>query len=172
MIFFAHHSFPRATCCQTTKYLFNCSSRTLFLSFLFTYIHFFHLSYLGGPKFPFGVPTSRAQWQTCCRTINTFFLVHHVHYFNLSFPQIYILFSFTILGPLNFLSWGHLHFRLGPTISEPSGRFIFSFFLFTYTFFSSFLSWGPLNFLSWGPLNFRLGSQNLGPAPVAYFLSN
>src|SRR6266516_8200222 len=99
MIFFAHHSFLRATCCQTTKYLFNCASCTLFLSFLFTYIHFFHLSYLGVPIFPFGAPKSRTQWQTYCRTTYTFSL--YIIYIPVIFPfHMYTLFSsFLSLGP-------------------------------------------------------------------------
>src|SRR6266516_545923 len=156
MIFFAHHSFLRATCCQTTNYLFNCASCTLFLSFLFTYIHFFHLSYLGVPIFPFGAPKFRAQWQTYCRTTYTFFIVHHLHSCNLSFPHIYIIFIFPILGSLNFLSWVPT-FPFGAHDLGAQWQICCFIFPFHTHILLIFPILGSLNFLSRVPLNFRLG---------------
>src|SRR6266516_3450654 len=130
----------------------------MYIIFIFSFhIYTFRSSFLSWEplNFRFG-PESRAQWQTCCRSTNTFFIVHHLHSFIFPF-HIYTLFS-------SFLSWGPKFPILGPyisvwgpTISEPSGRFADSSFLSTYTFFSSFIYWGPLNLLSCGAQHLRLG---------------
>src|SRR6266516_574031 len=101
---------------------------------------------------------SNYQYLFHCRpTLSTFF--------NLSFPHIYIIFIFPILGSLNFLSWGPLHFRLGaPTYPGPVADLLFHLsFPHIHSFHLSYL--GAVKFSILGTTKFPFGSPKIsGPS--------
>src|SRR6266516_3620333 len=135
-----------------------------FFSFHIGYIHSFHLSYLGGPIFPFGAPKSRAQWQTYCRTTYTFFIVHHLHSCNLSFPHVYIIFIFPILGSLHFLSWVPTFPFGGPRSRNSVADLLFHLsFPHTHSFHLSYL--GAPKFPILGTPKFPFGAHKISSRP-------
>ncbi len=96
---------------------------------------------------------------------NTFLIVRHVHYFYLFFSHIYIPFIFPILGPLNFLSWGPLHFRLGAQTSRgPVADLLFHLsFPHIHSFHLSYL--GAVKFPILGTPKFPFGAPKIsGPS--------